>query len=138
MAEVSIAELVRNDTMSAEMAALLWAAVDEQVSFLTVALPRMAGKSTTSNAILALREPSVPLTQVYGEADEMEALARERRGGYLIVDEFAQAPMRGYIWGRPVQRVFDTLDAGYSLQASLHASSVEAGLREVTQGNQIR
>jgi len=135
--EITIAELVRNGTMSAEMAALLWAAVDEQVSFLTVAIPRFAGKSTTSSAILEMRPPEVPLHHVAGEPEVMERLARERLGGYLVVAEFSEAPVPGYIWGDPVRRVFDTLEAGYSLQASLHAPSVQDGVLEVTQGNGI-
>ncbi|MPZ49582.1 MAG: hypothetical protein GEU75_09845 [Dehalococcoidia bacterium] len=137
MAEITIAELVRNGTMSAEMAAVLWAAVDEQLSFLTVAMPRNAGKSTTSEAVLALRPPGVTLHRVAGQAELMQRLQTERLGGYLVVAEFSPAPVPGYIWGPPVQRVFDTLSAGYSLQTCLHATSVEEGILEVTAGNGI-
>jgi hypothetical protein len=138
MAEITIAELVRNGTLSAEMAAVLWAAVDEQKSFLTVAIPRLAGKTTTSNAVLALRPPDVPLTAVAGEPGMMRRLAEERRGGYLVVAEFAQAPMPGYIWGEPVRRVFETVHAGgYALQTALHAPSVHDAVQEVTHGNGV-
>jgi hypothetical protein len=138
MAQISIAELVQNGTLSAEMAAVLWAAVDEQKSFLTVAIPRFAGKTTTSNAVLALRPPDVPVTPVAGERDMMQRLAHERRGGYLTVAEFAQAPMPGYIWGEPVRRVFEAMHAGgYSLQTALHAPGVDAGMQEVTYGNGV-
>jgi hypothetical protein len=138
MAEITIAELVRNGTMSAEMAAVLWAAVDEQRSFLTVAIPRFAGKTTTSNAVLALRPSHVLVTPVAGEPGVMQRLAEERRGGYLVVAEFAQAPMPGYIWGEPVRRVFETVHAGgYALQTALHAPGVEEAVREVTYGNGV-
>jgi hypothetical protein len=138
VAEITIAELVRNGTMSAEMAAVLWAAVDEQKSFLTVAVPRFAGKTTTSNAVLALRRSEVPVTQVAGEPAMMERLKQERRGGYLQVAEFAYAPVPGYIWGPPVRRVFETVhDGGYALQTALHAHGVEAGMLEVTEGNGV-
>ena len=137
MAELTIAELVQNGTMSAEMAAVLWAAVDEQVSFLTVAVPRNAGKSTTSNAVLALRPPNVLLHTTAGEPEQLERLERERLGGYLVVGEFSQAPVPGYIWGEPVRRVFDTLSAGYSLQTALHAPGVEAAIEVVTQANGV-
>lgn len=137
MSNVTIADLVRNGTMNAEMAALLWAAVDQQLSFLTVALPRLAGKSTTSEAILALRGPNVALNNVHGDAPTLERLKQEKAGGYLVVNEFSRAPMPGYIWGEPVQRVFDTLPFGYSLQTSLHASSVEEAIQAVTRGNGI-
>jgi hypothetical protein len=138
VAEITIAGLVRNGTLNAEMAAVLWAAVDEQKSFLTVAIPRFAGKTTTSNAVLALRPPEVPVTPVAGEASVMQRLTEERRGGYLVVAEFAQAPMPGYIWGEPVRRVFDTVHAGgYALQTALHAPGVDAAMREVTHGNGV-
>jgi len=135
--ELTVAELVRNGTMSADIAGVLWAAVDEGVSFLTVALPQNAGKSTTAKAVLALRPPEVPLHHVGGEPALMERLKRERLGGYLVVDEFSRGPVPGYIWGEPVRRVFDTLDAGYSLQSSLHAESAEAAIRQITEGNGI-
>ncbi len=134
---VTITELIHNGTMSADMAAVLWAAVDEQLSFLTVALPRLAGKSTTSMAALALRPPEMPAVRVAGEAAVMERLRHEQRGGYLVVDEFSRAPIPGYIWGAPVQRVFDTLPYGYALQTSLHAPDVEEGILQVTRGNGI-
>jgi hypothetical protein len=135
---VTIAEMVRNGTMSAEVAAVLWAAVDEQVSFLTVAIPRFAGKTTMSNAALALRPPHVPLTWVDGDPRVMDRLKQERRGGYLAVAEFDRVPMPGYIWGEPVRRVFDTVvNGGYSLQSVLHAGSVDEGIRAVTEGNRV-
>lgn len=136
--ELSLAELVRNGTLNAEMGAVLWAAAEEGVSFITAAVPQLAGKSTLSKAVLALRSPDTPLHRVTGEAAEMEALKREQRGGYLIVEEFSHYPvMPGYIWGEPVRRVFDTLSAGYSLQATLHAGSVHEALHEITAGNQV-
>ena len=120
------------------MAAVLWSAVDEQKSFLTVAVPRFAGKTTTSNAVLALRPPHVPVTPVAGEPGLMERLKQERRGGYLQVAEFAYAPVPGYIWGAAVRRVMETVhEGGYSLQTALHAPGVEAGMLEVTHGNGV-
>jgi Flp pilus assembly CpaF family ATPase len=51
MGELTIVDLVRNGTLSAELAALFWSAVEEQMSFIVAAVPRLAGKSTTSAAI---------------------------------------------------------------------------------------
>jgi hypothetical protein len=135
--EPTLAELVRNGTMSEEVAALLWAAVDEEVSFLVVAVPRFAGKSTTSNAILAMRPPDVPLHHVAGEPDVLARLVAEQLGGYLVVAEFSDAPVPGYIWGEPLRRVFDVLDAGYSLQACLHAPSPVDAIVEITGENGV-
>ena len=136
--EITVAELVRNGTMSAEIAGTLWAAVDERLSFLTVAIPRFAGKSTLSYAVLALRPPDVPMQFVDGAPEQMERLKRERSGGYLVVGEFSQAPVPGYIWEEPVRRVFDTVvEGGYSLQAALHAPGVEEAIEVVTAANGV-
>ena len=137
MSEITIAELVRNGTMSAEMAAVLWAAVDERVSFLTAALPRLAGKSTTAEAALALRPPGVPLRAVLGDPAEMADVERERAGGYLKIEEISTGRPGIYIWGEPVQRVFQSLRAGYSLQASLHAPDVAEAVRIVAVENGV-
>jgi len=135
--EVTLAEMVRNGTLNAEMAAVLWAAVDERVSFVTVAIPQLAGKSTLAEAVLALRRDDVPVHKVAGEPAVMERLKQQRSGGYLVVGEFSHAPVPGYIWGAPVRRVFDTLEAGYSLQTSLHAPSPEAAMQEIVSGNGV-
>jgi hypothetical protein len=132
-----MAELVRNGTLSAEMAAVLWAAVDERVSFLTAAVPRKAGKSTTSKAALALGRPELPIHQVRGEPEVIEQLERERLGGYLLVEEISQGRPGIYIWGEPVRRVFASLSAGYALQTALHAPSVAEAVRIVAVDNEV-
>jgi hypothetical protein len=137
MPGLTIADLVRNGTMSDEIAATLWAAVDNGASFLMVALPRFAGKSTTSAAVLEMRPSGVPLHYVEGGQAEMERLKQAAAGGYLVVAEFSTAPVPGYIWGAPVRRVFDTLEAGYALQSCLHARSAAEGILEVTLGNGV-
>jgi flagellar protein FlaI len=138
MPEITIVDLVRNGTLNAEMAAVLWAAVDERQSFLTVAVPRFAGKTTTSNAILAMRPPDMPAYLVAGEPEVMDRLTRERLGGYLVVAEFAPAPVPGYIWGAPVRRVFEAVHTGgYALQTALHAPGVDEAIVEVTHGNGV-
>jgi hypothetical protein len=138
VSQITLAEMVRNGTMSAEVAATLWAGVDEQISFLTVAIPRFAGKSTTSNAVLDLRPAEVPLHSYGGEPGKLERLRADRSGGYIVVAEFSQAPVPGYIWGEPVRRVFETVvEGGYSLQAALHAPGVQEAVQAVTLGNGV-
>jgi hypothetical protein len=135
--KLSIAELIHNGTMDAEIAGTLWAAVDERLSFLTVAVPQNAGKTTVASAVLALRPPEVELHFVLGKSDELQALARNARGGYIVVGEFSHAPMPSYIWGAAVRDVFSTLRAGYSLQTSLHAPGVEAAVDVITTQNGV-
>ena len=129
---LSIADLVANGTMDAEVAGTLWAAADEQLPFLTVAVPRNAGKTTVASAILALRRPDVELHFALGETAELERLRQERRGGYLVIGEFSPWPMPSYIWGDSVRKVFETVRDGYSLQTSLHAPGVAPAIDVIT------
>ena len=133
----TILDLIANGTMSAEMAATLWAAVDERRSFVVVAIPRLAGKSTVGNAMLSLLPAEVPVHRLSGEEEEMGRLKEEATGGYLVVGEFSQAPVSTYIWGSPVRRVFDTLTAGYSLAVSLHAPGLREAFEAICQGNGV-
>ena len=115
----------------------MWAAVDEQRSFVVVAIPRLAGKTTVTNAMLALLPPEVPVHRLSGDEAEMGRLKEEATGGYLVVGEFNQGPISTYIWGAPVRRVFDTLTAGYSLAVTLHAPSLQETFDAICQGNGI-
>ena len=126
MAEApTILDLIGNRTMSPQIAATLWAAVDKGVSFVVVAVPRFAGKTTLTNAMLSLLSPQVPVHRLSGDEEEMARLKEEATSGYLVVGEFSQAAPSHYIWGAPVRRVFDTMTAGYSMATALHAPGVE-------------
>ena len=133
----TILELVSNGTMSAEMAATLWAAMDEQRSFVVAAIPRLAGKTTVSNAMLGMLPPDIPVHRLSGDEDEVTRLKREATGGYLVVGEFSQGPMPNYIWGRPVRQVFDALASGYSLATALHAPGLFETFDVICQGNGV-
>lgn len=131
--EVTIADLVKNKTLSAEVAGLLWAAVDEQISFLTSALYRNAGKSTLAKALLSLRPQNVPLHYISDNPEITEKLLGvEKHGGYLVVEEFSPVDVPGYLWGNEAKHVFKMLRNGYSLQASLHAESAEDAILQLT------
>ena len=94
--------------------------MDRGLSLVVVAIPRFAGKTTTTNAVLSLLSPEVPVHHLSGEEAEMDDLKNAATGGYLVVGEFSQAaPAHYIIWGIPVQRVFDTLTAGYFLATVL-------------------
>ena len=138
MADLDLDDLVRNGTMSAEIAATLATAVRETRSFVAFAVPRLAGKSTVLEAMLARRPHGVPLRTVKGAAGEMAALVSAREGGYLHIQEISKAAaIDGYIWGAPVRRVFRTLAAGYSLAVALHAPSVNDAFEIISHGNAV-
>ena len=137
MADLTLLDLVRNGTMDAQTAATLSAIAEEKRSFMVVAVPRFAGKSTVTKAILDFVPRGVPQHYLSGEEAEMEELRQKPDGGYLVVGEFSQAPVPTYIWGSPVRKVFQTLRAGFSLSVSLHAPTVEDAYAAVCQGNGV-
>jgi hypothetical protein len=133
----TILDLVRNGTMSAQMAATLWAAADARLSWVIAAVPRWAGKSAVADAMLALLPPGVPVHRLSGDEHEMAHLKQAATGGYLVVGEFSEAPVPTYIWGPPVRRVFDTVAAGYSLATSLHAPDLQGIFDVICQSNGV-
>ena len=134
---VTIIDLIRNGTITSQIAATMWAAVDRGLSIVVVAIPRFAGKTTMSNAILSLLPPEINVHRLSGEEEEMDKLKDAATGGYLVVGEFSKAPVPHYIWGSPVRLVFDILSVGYSLATALHASGLEETFDVICKGNGV-
>lgn len=135
--EIGLPDLVRNGTMSAEIAATLAGAVEQRRSFLVFAVPRLAGKSTVMDAMLARRGADTPLRTVSGQPAETSRLRSGDGRGYLLIPEISPAPVPTYLWGAPVRRVFSVLDRGYALAAALHAPDVEEAFHIVCNGNEV-
>ena len=124
--------------MSPEMAALLQATALERHSFLTVAIPRLAGKSTVMNAVLEQAPEGTPVRVLVRHPDDVDALATEATRGYLVVPEIAPyAAAPGYIWGNDVRRVFALLETGYALATALHAPGLDEAFAEICEGNGV-
>ncbi|MFP6595090.1 MAG: hypothetical protein VB860_08985, partial [Dehalococcoidia bacterium] len=115
----------------------LWSVADERRSFMTVAVPRFAGKSTVSAGILKFASPDTPIHILSGEKAEMADLAGRPDSGYLVVGEFSRAPVDTYIWGARVRKVFATVAAGFSLVTALHAPTVEEAYDKICSGNGV-
>lgn len=123
----SLDDLVRNGTMSPELAATLRAAALARASFLVFAKPRWAGKSTVQAAMLAHAPAGTPVRTVGEDGDDVDALAAEAKGGYLVIPEISRGGgTPGYVWGEPVRRTFAARDC--SVAVVLHADSVAEAL----------
>ena len=137
MSELTLVDLISNGTMNAEIAAMLASITAQQHSFVVVAVPRFAGKSTVTEAMLHCVPANVPVHRLSGEEAEMDRLKLKGSGGYLVVGEFSKYPVPGYIWGSPVRKVFETMRTGYSLSTALHAPSMEQAYAAICQGNNV-
>lgn len=132
-----LVELVRNRTMSPEMAATLAAAAEQRRSLLMVAIPRMAGKTTTMKAALAYAPPGTAMHQLSAEHGETLGIPEAPDGGYLLMSEVSQAPMLDYLWDAPVRRVFEAASRGFSLATALHAPGLDQAIEVITGPNGV-
>ena len=138
MPELSLADLVANRTLSPAMAATLSIAAEERRSFLFVAIPRMAGKTTTMTATLEHAPAGTALHELSLEAGPSLGIPSARDGGYLVMHEIAETPFPHYLGGEPVRQVFAALrDGGLRLATALHAGSVEEAFRVIVDSNGV-
>ena len=128
-------DLVANRTMSREVAETLRRIGRDRRSFVVLAVPRLAGKSTVLRAILAERPPTSPVMTLAEDGQDIDELVKKSTGGYLVIPEITQsAAMPGYIWGDDVRRIFKAAKAGVSLAATLHADGPEDAFTQICQG----
>lgn len=138
MPALTLADLVANGTMSPDISATLRATAQGRHSFLVVAIPRLAGKSTVMAAIVAHAPRGAPVTTVGVDGVDVGALATASAGGYLVIPEISEYPVApGYIWGAPVRRVFAHIGKEVALAAALHAPGADEAMEVVCRGNGV-
>lgn len=125
MPRLTLDDLVRNGTMGPEAAALLSAAAAECRSFMVVARPRLAGKTTIMDATLEHAPPAVAVHALARSAGPGLGIPTTAARGYLRLSEIAQVGFDDYFWGAETQRVFEALGQGFSLATALHADSLD-------------
>ena len=131
--EIRLADQVANGTMSQEIADLLRDTARAHKSFLVMAVPRLAGKTTTMRAMLA--EQSKPVLTLGSDGDEVDPLIEKARGGYLVVPEISRgAWSTGYVWGDPVRRAFNGVTQGTALATALHAPDPDEAFAIICRG----
>src|SRR2546428_2411700 len=136
MASLALADLVENRTLSRSMATTLRKVVAARRSYLVIALPRLAGKSTVGKAILAAGPKSMPVRELGADGADVDELVAEAKGGYLYVPEISRYPVtEGYVWGAPVPRAVAGIARGTALSTALHADAVADALGIVRQNN---
>jgi len=121
--------------MSPDIARVLREIAHGRRSFIVVAVPRLAGKSTVLRAILAERPPSAPVLTLAEDGTPVDRLIEKAAGGYLVIPEITQsAAMPGYIWGADVRRIFETAKEDVSLAATLHAEGPDDAFAQICGG----
>ena len=123
MSTEGLSALIRVHTLSPEAAALLWEAAAAGCSFVVMAMPRLAGKTTLMEATVA--SGGLTRHEFFGTGRELQALRESPERGHLVVAEVSPGFMPGYLWGEPVRRAFALARDGFALATTLHAPGVE-------------
>lgn len=130
---IRLADQVANGTMSQEIADLLRETARAHKSFLVMAVPRLAGKTTTMRSMLAEQSAAV-LTLGY-DGEDVDPLVERAKGGYLVVPEIARGKWSaGYVWGEPVRRAFNGITQGTALATALHAPDPDEAFAIICNG----
>ena len=130
-ADLTMVDIVANDTIPAQAAALLWWALERGASLVTAGGPSGAGKTTLANACLAFLPDGAGLYAVAGHEDRLELPTHGGRT-YLLICELSDHPRPFYIAGEPARRVFARLAEGHGLVGTLHADSVAEAIEVLT------
>ena len=120
---LNILDLVRAGTLDIETAALLWLLVEKKASVIVAAGPQLSGKTTVLTAALDLMPPWYERVYISGQEEDFSFLSRtDSSSAYILVPELSDHTP-AYLWGDAVRTLFDALDRGYSLAATMHAES---------------
>jgi hypothetical protein len=126
--DLSMVDLVSNETIPAMPAAMLWWALERGASILTAGGPSGAGKTTLANACLSFLPEGARAYAVAGSDDPLDdpRLAPADGGStYLLVCELSDHARPYYIAGEPARRVFALVRDGVRVVGTLHADSVD-------------
>ena len=129
--------LIKNNTLNSEMASTLWSFISAGTSFISSAVPRLAGKTTIANAALSLLGENVSIEKLDGSIEHMLSYKNKQPNGYLTISEISQGPFQDYIWGDEVRELFKVLRVGYSLMATMHARDDRDVFKQICFDNDI-
>lgn len=122
----TIRDLIADGTLSAELAALLWALLARRASLAVVAGPSGAGKTTLLTALLDFLPAGARRLYLRGCYEPFAFVsdpAVEPDRSYLLVNEIS-GHLPVYLWGPGVRRALQAARSGFGLAATAHARSV--------------
>ncbi len=119
---LSIVDLMKADTITAEAAGYLLWRVAHGASFLTGAVPGGAGKSTLLADLLGMLPPGERIVTTPDASAVADALAEEdRTGNCYLCHEIGSGMWYGYLWGQTVADFLQLIERGGRIAACLHA-----------------
>jgi hypothetical protein len=141
----SIVQLIRDRTLDAQLAALLWLLIEARLPVIAAATRQRAGKTTTLEALLDFLPPATRRIDLAGVMETFDWLPHARELGwqgpttagsesglrsldpassYLVAAELSDHTPT-YTWGDQARIAIRALSIGYGLGATIHADSLE-------------
>ena len=122
---LTLLDLIRNNTLDLKTAALLWLLVDAKSSIIVASAPQLAGKTTLLSALIDFIPPRYVRVYTRGKDEDFSFVAEtEPSDTYFLVPELSDHTP-AYLWGDAVITLFDALERGYSVGATIHADTPE-------------
>ena len=119
----TLLDLVRNNTLDLTLASLLWLIVERKASIVAAAGPQLAGKTTLITAALDFMPTEYRQVLTRGRDEDFSFLDQtDPSVTYALVPELSDHTP-AYLWGDSVRTLFDALDRGYSMMATIHADT---------------
>ena len=119
----TLLDLVRNNTLDLRLASLLWLIVEKKASIVAAAGPQLAGKTTLLTAALDFVPPEYEQVLTQGRDEDFSFLDQtDPSTTYVLVPELSDHTP-AYLWGDKARMLFDALDRGYSMVATIHADT---------------
>jgi flagellar protein FlaI len=139
----SIVALIRDGTLDAELAALLWILIEARVPVIVAAAARSVGKTTLLRALLDFVPSAVNVVELRGVDETFDWLPQATELGWPGTARRAAAgpPVRpdntillapelsdhtpAYIWGDAARVAVRAAAIGYGLAATIHGDSLD-------------
>jgi type IV secretory pathway ATPase VirB11/archaellum biosynthesis ATPase len=124
---LSVVDLIRNGTLTAEWAASAAWAIEHGASVVVAAGPSGAGKSTLATALLEFLPESAALYVTSGARDRLDVPEIDAPV-YLLINELSYH-MPVYLSGPAAQLAFSLLAQGVRIVGTLHARSAREAVQ---------
>ena len=128
--DLSMVDLVVNETIPVAPAAMLWWALERGASLLTAGGPSGAGKSTLANACLSFLPEEARAYAVAGRDDPLQ-VPTDAGSTYLLISELSRHGRPYYISGPAARRAFALVRDGLRVVGTLHADSVAGAIENL-------
>lgn len=118
----SLLWLIERGALDIRLAAFLSLTIEARASFIVVAEPHEAGKTTLLTALLDFLPEDIQPVYLRGWYERFSFLdTLPPESAYVLCNEIS-SHLPTYLWGHGVRRVFDAAAAGYPLATTMHAT----------------